>query len=94
MTASVLDVPVKAGIGNRATAFLTSLFGTLTVLGARVIAPHKASLRRLADIPLTVAGVACIDVGVFSANTIAGWIVTGLSLITLEHLIADEGEGQ
>jgi hypothetical protein len=40
--------------------------------------------------PLSVLGYAAIDIGVFRASSIAGWIVTGLSLIWLEYLIADE----
>jgi hypothetical protein len=56
----------------------------------RLSAPHRAVLRRLGEIPLTVGGLGCIDTGVFQASTVAGWIVTGLSLILLEHLIADE----
>lgn len=64
----------------------------VSVLGkaaASILRPHKASLVRLTDIPLTVAGLGCVDAGVFTASTIAGWIVTGLSLVVLEHLIAD-----
>jgi hypothetical protein len=47
-------------------------------------------LLNVLSIPLTIAGVGCIDAGVFMANTIAGMIFTGVSLIVLEHLIADE----
>ena len=53
----------------------------------------KPVLANLASIPLTVAGIGCVDTGVFLANTVAGWIVTGLSLVVLEHLIADESAG-
>jgi hypothetical protein len=56
----------------------------------RAWTPHKAALASLADIPLTVAGLGCIDAGVFVANMVAGLIVTGVSLMWLEHLIADE----
>ena len=47
-------------------------------------------LANIASIPLTVLGLACVDVGVFTASGVAGWIVTGASLMWLEHLIADE----
>jgi hypothetical protein len=40
--------------------------------------------------PLSVAGYVAVDIGVFQASAIAGWIVTGASLIWLEYLIADE----
>ena len=55
-----------------------------------VFAPHKASLARLADIPLTVAGGACFDFAAFHWAHSWGWLVTGLSLVVLEHLIADD----
>lgn len=86
MTVETLGVPRRS---IRVTAFLTSLAGTLTLLGARAIAPHKASLRNLANVPLTVAGFGCVDTGVFQWSTPLGWIVTGLSLLVLEHIIAD-----
>lgn len=54
------------------------------------LAPVVPVLKNLVSIPLTVAGIGCIDCGVFLANTIAGFIVTGLSLMWLEHLLADE----
>jgi hypothetical protein len=57
---------------------------------ARLVRPHRAALSNLVAIPLTTFGIGCIDTGVFYASFIAGWIVTGLSLIFLEHLIADE----
>lgn len=56
----------------------------------RIASPHRAALANLASIPLTVAGIGCVDAGVFVANTIAGLLVTGVSLILLEHAIADE----
>ena len=59
-------------------------------LAGRLLSPHRAALSNLVSIPLTTFGLAAIDVGVFYASTIAGWIVTGISLIVLEHLIADE----
>jgi len=52
--------------------------------------PVRAPLANLASVPLHVAGLGCIDAGVFAASPVAGWIVTGLSLIWLEHVIADE----
>jgi hypothetical protein len=58
---------------------------------ARQIVSHASPvLRNLFSMPLSVLGYAAIDIGVFRASSIAGWIVTGLSLIWLEYLIADE----
>lgn len=58
--------------------------------GARLLRPARAPLANVASMPLHVAGLACIDAGVFTATPVAGWIVTGLSLIWLELAIADE----
>lgn len=49
-----------------------------------------ASLRSIAQMPFTVAGLGCIDTGVFTASRVAGWIVTGITLIGLEFLAADD----
>jgi len=57
---------------------------------ARWLRPVRPVLANLAASPLTAAGLACIDVGVFTASVTAGWIVTGLSLMALEHVLADE----
>ena len=54
---------------------------------ARITMP--APMRRLAEIPLTVAGIGCIDAAAFEGGLIAGLVVTGLSLVGLEYLIAD-----
>lgn len=57
------------------------------------ITPHKASLKRLADIPLTVAGTGCADFAAWHISHGWGWLITGLSLVLVEHLIADEDAG-
>lgn len=56
----------------------------------KVSAPVRAPLGNLAQMPLTVAGVGCIDAAAFVGNEIAGLVVTGLSLMGLEFLIADD----
>lgn len=40
--------------------------------------------------PLTVAGVGCIDFAAYHLSHGWGWLATGLSLVVLEHIIADE----
>jgi hypothetical protein len=70
--------------------WLKSLGAAAQRVAVKVVAPTKPVLKNLAAIPLTVAGLACIDVGVFTASPIAGWLVTGVSLMWLEHLIADD----
>ena len=57
---------------------------------SRFARPAVPVLKNVAQVPFTVAGLGCIDTGVFFASTIAGFIVTGLSLMWLEHLIADD----
>lgn len=55
------------------------------VLLARRAAAHvRATAARLSGSLLTVAGLGCIDVGAFEAHPIAGWITTGLSILTLD----------
>lgn len=53
-------------------------------------AAHASATSNLLSIPLTVAGFGCIDAAAFVGNLIAGLVVTGVSLVVLEHLIADE----
>lgn len=51
---------------------------------------RKAAQRlanRLAPSALSICGLGCIDIGVFDANTVAGWIATGVSLLVLEYRI-------
>jgi len=62
----------------------------LRAVAARISTPVLPVLSNLASIPLTVAGLGCVDAAAFVGNTIAGLVVTGLSLIALEYLIADE----
>lgn len=58
-------------------------------IAASAVKPHKASLRRLADMPLTVIGTGAIDFAAFHVAHGWGWLVTGASLMVIEHLIAD-----
>ena len=69
--------PVK-----RLGRFLRSAIGSISI-------PVPDPLRRLAQIPLTTLGLACMDGAAFAGNLIAGLAVTGISLIVLEFLIAD-----
>lgn len=76
--------------GSRVGARLRRVRSVLTAAAATVLNPHKASLRRLADIPLSVAGVAAIDFAAFHLAHGWGWLVLGASMFALEHMIADE----
>lgn len=58
--------------------------GAVTRL-ARTVADHvQATAQRLSGSVLTVTGLGCIDVGAFEANTIAGWITTGVTVLLLD----------
>lgn len=72
----------------RNTALIISR--TLLALGIRAATPHRAALANLTRIPLTVAGTGCVDYAAFHLVGGWGWLATGLSLVLLEHLIADE----
>jgi hypothetical protein len=57
---------------------------------ARWLSPAKPVLANLVSVPLFVAGLGCLDAAAFVGNLIAGLAVTGVSLIVLENVIADE----
>lgn len=42
--------------------------------------------------PLALLGTACIDFAAFHWHVL-GWLVTGVSLWLIEHMIADDGPG-
>ncbi len=88
------DHPAVSPTRSRVAVLAASLLGTLVSLGVRVVSPHRVSLANLASIPLTVAGIGCVDYAAFHLGSGWGWLVTGLSLILLEHMIADEGEAR
>lgn len=69
---------------------LTSLTVPAGRITARLHSIRFAAQRlanRLAPSALTIAGLTSIDIGVFTANTVAGWIATGISLLVLEYRI-------
>lgn len=57
---------------------------------AKKIAPRTGWLRNLFSIPLTATGAGFIDFAAFHLDHGWGWLVTGISLIVLEAVIADE----
>lgn len=75
--------------GNR-SGVLAAVLGFLATTASRSISPHRAALRNLASVPLTTVGFGCIDTAGFQLGTGWGWLATGLSLVLLEHIIADE----
>lgn len=77
-------------VGPAARRIGSFVTGVLLTSVAALVAPHRASLARLWDIPMTVLGTAFVDFAAFHVAHGWGWLVTGLSLIVVEHLIADE----
>lgn len=75
---------------RRVRAAAIIIWGALTALATAAATPHRAALANLAHMPLTVAGVGCVDYAAFHLAGGWGWLVTGLSLLLVEHLIADE----
>lgn len=53
-------------------------------LARRAGAHLQAIGRRLSGSALTAAGLGCIDVGAFQAHPIAGWVVTGATVLVLD----------
>ena len=79
--------------GTRRGAGILAAARTAAASGLRrLITPHRAALRNLADIPLTVLGASSIDFAGFHIAHGWGWLVTGVSLVIIEHLIADADE--
>lgn len=56
----------------------------VTRLARRAAAHVQATAGRLSGSLLTAAGLGCIDVGAFEANTVAGWITTGVTVLLLD----------
>ena len=75
---------------SRLRGVLATALSVVTAVAVKAVTPHKAAIRRLADIPLTVAGIGCIDFAAFHIAHGWGWLVAGISLVLLEHLIADD----
>lgn len=87
---STITIPGQKSRGSH--TLFKRVFGVLRNSTVRVFSPHRASLVKLADIPLTVAGAGCVAAGVFLASTIAGLVILGGVLILLEYLIADDAQ--
>jgi hypothetical protein len=58
---------------------------------AKFLRPARAPLANLAQVPLTFCGFACLAAAALWWNPVAGLACTGVLLIVLEHVIADDG---
>lgn len=63
-----------------------NITGTINRLAKRAADTARTTAERLTGSLLTITGLGCIDVGAFEANTIAGWITTGVSVLLLDWL--------
>lgn len=78
--------PIAGPAARRIGSFVSRVLLSAIRVAA---APHKASLARLWDIPLTVTGAGFVDFAAFHVAHGLGWLVTGLSLVVVEHLVSD-----
>jgi hypothetical protein len=90
--AAVAVVPDATGTRDRARWLRKARDLTGTVIKT-ALTPHRASLARLADMPLSVVGTGGIDFAAFHVDHGVGWLVLGVSLWVIEHLIADDVDG-
>lgn len=57
---------------------------------ARAITPAKPVLKNAAQIPLTLAGLGCVDAAFYRWALIPGLLATGITLILVEHMLSTE----
>lgn len=86
---AAITAPVAERAKPRSLKALKWLRDLAGQVASAALTPHKASLRRLADMPLAVIGTGAIDFSAWHVSHGIGWLVTGLSLWVVEHLIAD-----
>jgi hypothetical protein len=77
---------------SRIAAFATTAKNTAARTARRIVTPHKAALKNLAQIPLTIVGTGCVDYAAFHLASGWGWLVTGISCVFIEQIIAEEDE--
>lgn len=78
MAAVISDIPARQR---------PRLLAATKPLAHRTATHLAAAAKRLSGSVLTIAGLGCVDVGTFLGNTIAGWIVTGITVLLLDWLL-------
>ena len=63
------------------------LLAAVKPLAARTAGHLATAAKRLSGSILTIAGLGCVDTGAFLGNTIAGWVVTGVTVLLLDWLL-------
>jgi apolipoprotein N-acyltransferase len=89
---AALSPPVAGDLSARVKGAFLAVFAIVALCAVKASTPHKAAVARLADIPLTCLGIAAIDFAAFHVAHGWGWLVLGISLIIVEHLIADDDD--
>lgn len=79
-------VPLRRAQFRRARAGLRPL----SAKASGWLKPVRPVAANLASIPLHITGLGCIDFAAWHLGHGWGWLVTGVSLMWLEHVIADE----
>lgn len=88
-----VSIPIGTGSLQRRLKRNTQLaLVALKLATVMVLNPPKSMVRKLLDIPFTTLGIACVDFAAFHLPHGWGWLVTGVSLIVLEFMVA-EGDG-
>jgi hypothetical protein len=80
-----LGPAVSTGAGRARDYTVLVLASAVTLLFAQ----HKASLKRLTEMPLTVLGTGAIDFAGFHLAHGWGWLLLGVSLLIVERMISD-----
>jgi hypothetical protein len=84
-----ISIPLKElHLKQRVILYLLTLRSAIAI----VLSPPKGILSRLLEIPLTTLGVAGIDFSAFHVSHGFGWLITGISLIVLEYMIAVDSD--
>ncbi len=72
-------------------AAASGFLGKVSGIAKSVVSANTPVARRLSSIPLTLGGTGFIDFAAFHLAHGWGWLVTGISLIILEHVVSDDG---
>lgn len=75
---------MTAVIGSMRAPRRTRARVTAALLTRRAVTHAKTVAKRLSGSALTAAGLGLIDVGAFEAHPIAGWFVTGVTVLLLD----------
>jgi hypothetical protein len=86
----LVTAALPSGARHSRARVLTAVRLAVTGIAVRAITPHRAALANLRSIPLTLAGAGCIDFAAYHIGHGWGWLITGISLVLIEHVIADE----